>query len=119
MNLCTATSKNKISFYKRPFLMEMETTFIIVIVFETLLMLVQHNWPVFTRLLSKCSLPFLQVEKEKVSQYSDVVLPQGCDMAASTWLLSQPERSIVTCRNDPTRHGMQGKDQTMPKVKLY
>lgn len=55
------------------------------------------------------SQPFLQVEKEKVSRYSDVVLPQGCDMAASTWLLSQPERSIVTCRNDPARHGNAGK----------
>jgi len=55
------------------------------------------------------SQPFLQVEKEKVLRYSDVVLPCGCDTAASTWLLSLPENSVVTCRNDPTRHGNAGK----------
>ena len=63
------------------------------------------------------SQPLLQVEKEKVLRYSDVVLPQGCAMAASTWLLSQPEGSIVTCRNDPTRHGNAGKKSNNAKDK--
>ena len=61
------------------------------------------------------SRPFLQVEKEKVSRYSDVVLPPGCDTAASTWLLSQPENSVVTCRNDPTWHGNAGKKSNNAK----
>lgn len=65
------------------------------------------------------SQPLLQVEKEKVLRYSDVVLPQGCAMAASTWLLSQPEGSIVTCRNDPIRHGNAGKNPIMLKINLY
>ena len=57
--------------------------------------------------------------KRKGFRYSDVVLPQGCAMAASTWLLSQPEGSIVICRNDPTRHGNAGKNLIMLKINLY
>ena len=38
-------------------------------------------------------------------------------MAASTWLLSQPEGSIVTCRNDPTYHGNTGKRSNNAKDK--
>ena len=57
------------------------------------------------------------MEKEKVLRYSDVVLPQGCAMAASTCLLSQPEESIATCRNDPTCHGNAGKRSNNAKDK--
>ena len=57
----------------------------------------------------QCSQPFLQVEKEKVSRYSDVILPPGCDIRTSSWLLSQREGTVVTCRNDPSRHGNAGK----------
>ena len=63
------------------------------------------------------SQPFLQVEKEKVVRLSDVVLPPGCDTATSTWLLSQPEKSVVTCCNDPARHGNAGKRSNNAKSK--
>jgi len=63
------------------------------------------------------SKPFLQVEKEKVTRYSDVVLPQGSVVSASTWLLSQPEGSVVTCHNNPTCHGNAGKRSNNAKSK--
>ena len=52
---------------------------------------------------------FLKVAKEKVCRYSDVVLPRGCEEQVSTWLRSQPEGGIVTCRNKQERHGNAGK----------
>ena len=35
-----------------------------------------------------------------------MILSPGCNTAASTWLLSQPEN---ICRNNPTWHGNEGK----------
>ena len=62
--------------------------------------------------------PFLKVAKEKVCRYSDVVLPRGCEEPVSTWLRSQPEGGIVTCRNKQERHGNAGKRSNYAKVRL-
>ena len=43
-----------------------------------------------------------------MTHYSDVVLPKGCELPASTWLQEQPEEARITCRNTK-RHGNAGK----------
>ena len=61
------------------------------------------------------SCPFLEMPKEQVSRYSDVVLPLDCEVPSSTWLHSQPEGASVTCRYNPTRHGNAGKKSNNAK----
>ena len=62
------------------------------------------------------SLAFVEKAREEVTHYSDVVLPKGCEMAASVLLQSQPEGTTVTCR---TLHGMamRENDPTMPRMR--
>ena len=52
--------------------------------------------------------PFVDMTREEVTHYSDVVLPKGCELPVSTWLQSQPEGAAVACRNT-TRHSNAGK----------
>ena len=56
----------------------------------------------------KSSTPFLELPKKEEHRYSDVILPNGCEEQASTWLLSQPDGAMVSCRNNPQRHGNAG-----------
>jgi hypothetical protein len=78
---------------------------------------IRHAFGVGTQRLSrlrrvvreKSSTPFLELPKEEVHRYSDIVLPKGCEEQASTWLLSQPDEAVISCRNNPQRHGNAGK----------
>lgn len=45
------------------------------------------------------SRPFVEKSRVEVTHYSDVVLPKGCELPASTWLQQQPEQARVMCRN--------------------
>ena len=46
----------------------------------------------------------VRVEKERVTRFSDVVVPMDCSKSAGAWLQSQPDGSIVSCRNHPAMH---------------
>ena len=61
------------------------------------------------------SCPFLEMSKEHVTRYSDVVLPCDCEMPSSTWLHLQPEGASFTCCYNPTRHGNAGKKSNNAK----
>lgn len=51
---------------------------------------------------------FVEKSKAEVTHYSDVVLPKGCELPASTWLQQQPEQARGMCRNTKC-HGNAGK----------
>ena len=78
---------------------------------------IRHAFGIGTQRLSrlrrvvreKSSTPILELPKEEVNRYSDIVLPKGCEEQASTWLLLQPDGAMISCRNDLQRHGNAGK----------
>ena len=47
-------------------------------------------------LQQQTSRPFVELKKEDVCCYSDLVLPTACEEPASSWLQSQPNKAVVT-----------------------
>ena len=47
-------------------------------------------------LQQQTSRPFVELRKEDVRRYSDLVLSTACEEPASSWLQSQPNKAVVT-----------------------
>ena len=70
-------------------------------------------------LQQQTSRPFVELRKEDVHRYSDLVLSTASEDPASSWLQSQPNKAVVTCCSHPERHGNAGKNQTTQKVRWF